>query len=124
MQNRVIGAGGVRRFAVVVGAAFAMASGLVATGAGEAAAAQTRYFECPVTVAGAGCGISGNVGPGKYLAEFKFATSDGYDFEPYVDQCDTTCPVFHWAVGRGDRTPAGFQITSDGPFILERMLTR
>ena len=101
-----------------------LAAGLVASGSGVANAAQTRYFECPLTVPGAGCGIAGEVGPGKYLAEFKFAGPNGYEFEPYVDQCNTTCPVFHWAVARSDRTPAGFQITSDSPFILSRMLSR
>lgn len=106
-----------------VGAALVLSVGIAAGGTGIAHAAQTRYFACPLTVPNAGCGIVGSVGPGKYLAEFTYAGPNGYDVEPYVDQCDTTCPVFHWAVARPDRTPAGFQITSDAPFVLSRMLS-
>lgn len=99
-----------------------LAGSLMVVGGGTAGAAATHYFPCPITAPGAGCGVSGSVGPGKYLAEFTFAGPEGYDFEPFVDQCPTACPVFNWAVGREDRTPAGFQVTSDSPFTLSRML--
>ena len=98
----------------------ALAAVMVATlsgavlGAGTAQAVGT-YVECPDLRPGAACGFEGAVGPGNVVVAFRYRKGDGsYGTEFYAQTClQATCPVAFAEVPRPERTPAGYEVSSD-----------